>query len=141
MTIVSLLMVLLLLFLPLMMPVASSPVLDAARQSFPDAAELSVSQVQPKLLYRPPQLHPGMSPAVDAVEGVFVFHVFDNVGGMSQRELQFVAFHRELFPQASRHQFHLRGVVGTVLHAYAVDEVEVLLIIIQNFQKKSVTMY
>ena len=74
---------------------AARQYVEAVGQCTGNAFPLSVAQVEQQFFDAAPCLNPGVSPAHDAVNALFIGNVFDDVAGMFQWKIHLIALHRE----------------------------------------------
>ena len=92
----------------------TEPFLNASCDRLSDICPLSVSEVEQQFFCPPCYFYPGMSPSIAAVESVFIGDVFDDIGGMLQREREFESLHGEDSSIALGSGFEVGGEVGGV---------------------------
>ena len=79
-----------------------------------DLSEVAVAEVVEKFFEGTTNFEPRMSPCVGAINVFFESYVFNDMGWMSQRELEIVALHGVHATQTGRDGVEIGSVVSTV---------------------------
>ena len=96
------------------MLITSQHFAPAAPHCLEDAREIAIAQVQQQFLQRARHLDERMSPGIGLVQPLLEIYVFHHIFRMFQRELQFMALHREDTAVSFRGGLHATRKMGRI---------------------------
>ena len=103
------------LYFHLNMLFRSHPFSQPFPDGFQDDGEIAVSQIQEEFFQRTAYLNPRMAPAINFVETFLILNIFQDITGMLERELQFMALHHENPAISLRRCLHATRKMGRLI--------------------------